>query len=143
MLRYSAHYIYQDAQNLLKRQVITISDEGIITDIFPLEFETANTCFINGIIVPKPLENVDMNGGILCKTPQDILQNYARKSLLRVAYNSDTIAIFSEVQRMDNRFSLGDLWQMVCPNKRLVVGEKADLFFLENIDLKTLTFVVR
>jgi hypothetical protein len=36
---------------------------------------------------------------------------------------------------------LGVLWQMVCPNKRLVVGEKADLFFLENVDLKRLMFI--
>ena len=142
MPKYSAHYIYQDAQNLLKHHVLTISDEGVITDISPLEFETANTHFINGIIVPKPSENIiNEDGVILCKTVEDILQNYPNKSRLRMVYNSNTIAIFSKVQRLDNRFTLGVLWQMVCPNKRLVVGEKADLFFLENVDLKRLMFI--
>ena len=142
MLKYSAHYIYQDAQILLKHHVMTISDEGVIVEISPLTFETANTRFINGIIVPKPSENLVVEEGmILCKTVEDILQNYANKFRLRMAYNSDTLAIFSKVQTLDPRFSLGDLWKMVCPHKRLVVGEKADLLFLENVDLKRLTFV--
>lgn len=51
MKRFSAHYIYFSPERYYKLHGIELTDDNRIAGVFPLERETANTAFYNGILI--------------------------------------------------------------------------------------------
>jgi hypothetical protein len=50
MKRLAAHYILLPDERLLKQHYVELDDEDRLLGVFPLDRETANTVFYNGVL---------------------------------------------------------------------------------------------
>ncbi len=67
MKRFSAHYIYCNPQQIIKKGVVELDAKGEVVSLFSLNdspSEIHSTEFYNGIIFPKLISEKDLKGKI-------------------------------------------------------------------------------
>ena|GEM_PF-864821 len=122
MKRFAAHYIFIPSHQFQKLYCVELDENNCLQNIFPLEKETANTSFFNGILI---FSKQELSAEIFLKTLKDEAQKHSDFSVFELLKKQNLSEIkkndFVFVYHLDgiNLFSL-KVFEEKNPNQELL-----------------------
>jgi len=122
MKRFAAHYIFIPSFQFHKLHCVELDENNCLQNIFPLEKETANTSFFNGILI---FSKQELSAEIFLKTLKDEAQKHSDFSVFELLKKQNLSEIkkndFVFVYHLDgiNLFSL-KVFEEKNPNQELL-----------------------